>query len=139
MLYKPVAILFVFCLVCYIVFSRSPDYFDSEFANGVIDINAKGEKILTYSIDRKKYKVIIEGWGASQVAKGETVRIIYNPSDPAEASLYSFFAYWFKLKELLFSIGGCVILFIAAVFITGKETPYYYTEEELRKKRKYDD
>ena len=81
----------------------------------------------------------MEGWGAAQFTKGQSVQVIYNPSLPSEASVYSFFSYWLKLPELLFSASGFILLFFAAVRINGKQETYYYTDEEKRKKRKYDD
>ena len=137
-MYKAAATLYLFCFICYIVFSRTPDYFDSDFIGGVVRIE-NGKKSVVYSVDNKYFVASIEGWGASQVTKGQNVPVIFNPSNLEEASLYSFFGYWLKLNELLFSAVGFIILLLAAIFITGKEEPYYYSEEELRKKRKYDD
>jgi hypothetical protein len=85
------------------------------------------------------FTVPIEGWGASQVAKGDTVKVIFNPTTPKEANLYSFFSYWLTLSELLISALAYIVLFIAAVIITGRQEEYYYSEEEKRRKRKYND
>jgi hypothetical protein len=73
-----------------------------------------------------------------RVREGQLVTVIYNPTSPSQAALYTFFGYWLHLGELLISMGGFLALFFSAIFITGKEKPYYYSEEELRKKPKYD-
>jgi hypothetical protein len=121
------------------LFSRNPDYFDSGYTNGTIVVNSKGIKHVEYQIDNISYRTSIESWGASQVAKGQAVTVIYNPTIPSEASLYSFFSYWLKLNEIIVTACAFLILLVGAIFITGKEEPYYYSEEEKRKKRKYDD
>lgn len=127
------------CFCCYILFSRKPDYFDSDYTQGVIERNGDFKKLVAYSVDNTSYKTSLEGWGAAQFTKGQSVQVIYNPSLPSEASVYSFFNYWLKLPELLFSACGFLLLFFAAVRINGKQETYYYTDEEKRKKRKYDD
>jgi uncharacterized membrane protein len=138
-LYKSAAILYVTCFVCYIIFSRKPDFFDSEYTRGTIVVNPKGIKQVTYTVENITYKTSIEDWGTSQVAKDQAVTVIYNPATPTDASLYSFFAYWLKFEEIIVTACAFIILLFAAIFITGKEEPYYYSEEEKRKKRKYDD
>jgi hypothetical protein len=138
-LYKSAAILYFICFVCYILFSRNPDYFESEFTKGVIVQTSNRTKQVQYSVGNYNYKRSIESWGASQFKQGQHVSVIYNPSIPTEGSLYSFFSYWLKLKELLITACLFIILLFAAVFITGKEETYYYSDEEKRKKRKYDD
>jgi hypothetical protein len=121
------------------LFSRTPDYFAGDFSKGVIVLNEDNAKQVQYSHLNMTYKIPIESWGASQVAKGQVVDVIFNPAIPSEASLYSFFAYWLKLRELIITVCVFAILFLAAVFINGKQETYYYSEEERRKKRKYKD
>ncbi len=138
-MFKIAAILYLICFGCYILFSRQPDYFDNYFTKGTVVLSSTGSKKVEYSIDNINYTRSIESWGDLQFKKGQQVPVIYNPSNPKDASLYSFFSYWLKLPELLVSSAGFIILLFAAIIITGKEEPYYYTEDEKRKKRKYDD
>ena len=95
-------------------------------------------KKVKYKIGDQTYVSSLENWGASQVSQGQLVTVIYNPAIPVQASLYTFFGYWLHLSELLISAGGFLALLFSSIFITGKEKPYYYSEEELRKKPKYD-
>lgn len=138
-LFKTAAILYFACFTCYIFFSRKPDYFDSEYTKGIVVVNSTGNKEVEYLIDNINYTIPLHGWGASPVAKGQPVTVIYNPSVPSDGSMYTFFNYWITLPELLLTACVFIVLLYAAVFITGKEEPYWYTEEEKRKRRKYDD
>ena len=138
-MYRSAAILFIVCFACYLLFTRQPDYFDSEFTPGkvvLLDTADLHKKFVEYPVGKEKFIVAIDGWGASQVSNGEKVQVIYNPSTPSEGSMYSFFAYWLKLSELLISATIFILLFVGAIFITGENQP----EEEAtgyNKKRKY--
>jgi hypothetical protein len=138
-MYKTAAILYVIGLVCYILFSRVPDFFDAEFTPGKVLQLKSLEKQIQYKVGKETFVVPISGWGASQVANGQTITVIYNPTVPSEGALYTFFAYWFTLDELLTSAIGFILLFVVAVLITGKNSEESYVEEEAPRKRKYND
>lgn len=138
-MYKTATILYLVIFSLYILFSRQPDYFDSEFTRGTIVETRPYHKAIRFREGTYTYTIPLNGWGASQVAAGDTVKIIFDPSKPATSTLYSFFSYWLSLPELLVSALAFVVLFAAAVLITGRQEVYYYTDEEKRKKRKYDD
>lgn len=105
---------------------------------GVVAMDTNRNKSVKYRVGSEGYTIKIAGWGANKVAAGDTVRVIFDPSTPSDASLYSFFSYWLKLSEILVSAVGFIVLFFAAVFITGREHPYINNEEDDRKKRKYE-
>ncbi|WP_207493901.1 DUF3592 domain-containing protein [Aridibaculum aurantiacum] len=141
-MYKSVAILFLACFSCYILFTRTPDYFDSEFTPGTVvlpDTADWAKKAVVYPVGKEKFTVPIEGWGSSQVAKGDKVTVIYNPTNPSEGAMYTFFSYWLKLPELLISATIFLLLFFGAVFITGENQPEEPDDGSYKKKRKYKD
>ncbi len=136
-MYKSAFLVYVITLGCYILFSRSPDYFDGEMIRGTVYQNNADQKFIQYRVGKEVFTKSMEGWGASQVAKSDTVMVIYNPDKPTQASHYSFFSYWFTLRELVTSFIAFAVLFAAAIFITGKEQPD--DEENKPRARKYDD
>jgi hypothetical protein len=138
-MYKTATILYLVILFLYILFSRQPDFFESEFTRGVIIEKQPYHKSIQYQEGKEIFTKPIKGWGASKVAAGDTVKVIFDPTNPGGGTLYSFFSYWLTLPELLISAIIYIVLFIASVFITGKQEDYYYTEDDLRKKRRYDD
>lgn len=138
-LYKTVAILYFACLACYILFTRTPDYFDSQFIQGTVAETSAKVKLVGYEVDRSIYTIRINDWGAAWMNAGQPVTVIYNPTLPTQASVYSLYTYWFKQNELIFSLLGFVVLFAAAVFINGRQDPFHYAEEQQHKKRKYKD
>jgi hypothetical protein len=124
------------------LFTREPDYFYSEYAKGVVVLqgNKKTNKAVKYKVGSETFVVPVTGWGASPITEGDKVEVIHDSSTPSIGSLYSFFAYWFKLHEVLTTAVIYVVLFLAAVSITGKQLP----DEEppagsFTKKRKYID
>jgi hypothetical protein len=135
-MYKAAALVYVVCFFCYILFSRMPDYFGSDFTRGVVVTTETRAKSIHYKVANEAFSKKLSGWSADQVAKGDTVRVIFDPSDPTTAAYYSFFGYWLTLSELLLSALGFILSFIAAIFITGKEdgSP---ADEDFSKKRKY--
>jgi hypothetical protein len=141
-LYKAAAILFFACFFCYILFTRTPDYFEAETTPGYVILPDPIDytiKAVEYRVGKETFVVAIEGWGASQVTKGEKVTVIYNPTTPSEGSLYTFFAYWLHLPELVLCVGVFIALFAGAVFITGENQPEEPSSNGYDKKRKYKD
>lgn len=56
---------------------------------------------------------------------GEQVTIIYNPSNPQTACVYSFIGYWVQWGELFFTAAFFTLLFAVARYIT---IPVYKSE-----------
>lgn len=137
-MYKTAAILYLVLLFCYILFSRVPDYFEGEFTPGIVTQKESFEKQIQYRVGKETFVVPIGGWGASQVAAGQRITVIYNPTIPTEGALYTFFSYWFTLNELLTSAIGFIVLFVVAILITGKGE-WREVREDRGRKRKYND
>jgi hypothetical protein len=144
-LYKTLVILYFTGLFCYILFSRVPDYFEGDFIEGVVtkagfsSNNHEPELAIDYRVGSETFHYRTNMWFLTTYKPHQTVTIIYDPSNPSEACIYSIIGYWIKWPELFISAFFFIALFIAAVFITGKNNPEPFTEEERRKKRKYKD
>lgn len=121
-----------------------PDYFDGEFVDGMV-LKA------TFSVKEKhpvmtvRYKVGSEAflytsyqWNMRSYKKGERITMIYSPSNPEIASTYTFIGYWITLRELFFTAVIFIILFIAAMVITGKNNIPTLPGNDDKRKRKYD-
>lgn len=94
--------------------------------------------VVDYKVGDEKFQYISHSWFLTSYKPGQLVSIIYDPSNPSIASIYSFIGYWIKWSELFFTAIVFIVLFITAVFITGKNNTGYLTAEGNRK-RKYDD
>lgn len=143
-MYKSAVIIYIVCFLCYVLFSRVPDYFEGDYTNGVVSKATFSEEenhpvvVIDYEVGNEKFKFTSYMWFLTSYKPGQAVRIIYNPSNPSIASIYSFIGYWIKWHELLFTAIVFIILFIAAVFITGKNSPAASSAKENRR-RKYDE
>lgn len=122
-----------------------PDYFDGDFTKGIV---AKAEfsikenhpvLVVVYKVENEKFTYTTYRWSLTKYVKGQSVTLIYNPSNPAIVSIYALIGYWIKWDELLFTGIVFIILFVAAVIITGKNESLQPADEEQRRKRKYDD
>lgn len=140
-MYRTVFIIYIVCFLCYVLFSRVPDYFDGDYAKGVVSTATFSAQdnhpvvVVTYKVGSEEFKYTSYMWFLTSYQPGQEVDIIYDPSHPSVASIYSFIGYWIRWSELLFTAVVFIILFIAAVYITGKNS---VMSEEDRGKRKYD-
>jgi hypothetical protein len=145
-MYKGIAFLYLVCFSLYIVYSREPDYFDGETAPAVIHwlkdsvANQSIPKAVflynnrTYSIDAR--------YVLRKLEENRKVEIIYNPSKPEMATVYSLWGYWITWGELLTSIVLLIALFQVAVAVTKNPTAGALLEQldyKAEKKKKYDD
>ena len=125
------------------LFSRVPDYFDADFIQGVVSKagfsaeDNRPELVIDYRVGEEKFQYKTNNWFLTTYKKGQFVTIIYNPSNPSIAGLYAFIGYWINWSELLFTAVFFSVLFLTAVFITGKNSNELLSEEENEKKRKY--
>lgn len=125
-LYKTVAILYTVCFFCYVLFSRIPDYFEGEYVNGVVSTATFSVKdkhpvlAVKYKVGDEEFEYTTNKWFFTSHHKGQAITMIYSPSDPAIAGVYAIIGYWITLNELFFTAIVFIILFIAAVIITGK-------------------
>ena len=122
------------------MFTRQPDYFDSERTVGTIiqqddKLVAKFSEGNTFHFAEVTYAFLHK--------PGERIEVIYETSDPAKAKQYSMLGYWITFGELIVSILIIIVLYFVAVAITNNPTPEALLEEiEAGKKKprkpKYD-
>jgi hypothetical protein len=144
-LYKSLLILYLVGLFCYILFSRVPDYFEGDFIEGVVtkagfsSTTHQPNLVVDYRVGSETFHYKTTMWFLTNYKPNDKVVIIYDPSNPSEASIYSVIGYWIRWPEVFTSAFFFIVLFIAAVFITGKNNPEPSTPEHGEKKRKYQD
>ena len=147
-MYKTLTILFVILYGCFVLFARQPDYFDGEVVHATIHFAKDSASqsifpIANYSIGINKFMAVAT-YPLRSLKEGEKVNIIYDPSNPKKAVIYSIWGYWILWSELLAAIVGYIVLFQVARGITNNPTPESVFEQlenegksEVRK-RKYD-
>jgi len=107
---------------CYIFYTRTPDYFDGETIAATNNINPTTQKATaSFTISSKTY-TIDTYYPFRQLKQGEKIQIIYLPSKPETAVVYSFWGYWITWGELLMSIILLLLLYQLAVSITYNPT-----------------
>jgi hypothetical protein len=139
-LLKAIIPFYIVCLFLYIFFTRQPDYQDGEFTTGIIHYVTNSNKAPSpkaiFSIHDSK-DTIDASYQLRRLKEGETVRIIYDTSNPSKAAVYAWWGYWIQWDELLASILIPFILLYAAKAITAGPAPEVVIEElEARKKPK---
>jgi hypothetical protein len=147
-LFKIVTILFIACYPLFVFYTREPDYQDSDYTKGIIHFiqdsqSHKTEPFAFFTYLHQEYAVKA-GYLFKRYTEGQKVDIIYDTSDPSDASVYSLWGYWIRWKEVLAFIAIFVGLYQVAVALTNNPTPEALIEElEGRKKKprrkKYDD
>lgn len=144
-MYKTAIILYLVCFCSYILLSRVPDYFEGEFIEGVVakagfsSSRNQPELVVDYKAGNETFHYKTNMWFLTTYKTGQKVTIIYDPSNPSQASIFTFIGYWLQWGELFFSIFFFIVLLIAAVFITGKNDAEPLTPEDRIRKRKYKD
>ena len=124
-MYKAAVILYIVCFGSYLLLSRSPDYFESDFIKGTVqansfsDVNKDNSLIISYRVGGQLLQYQTDIWLPKLYNIGDQVTIIYNPSIPQMASLYSITDYWIKWPELIFTAAFFILLFLVAKYITG--------------------
>ncbi len=138
-------ILYLICFSCYILFSRIPDYFEGEFISGVVtkaefsSLLNKPDLVVDYKVGSETLHYKTNTWFLTTYKTGQQVTIIYDPSNPSQASIFTIIGYWLQWSELLFSALLFIVFLIAAIFITGKNSAEPFPAENPVKKRKYND
>ena len=141
-MYKVVVILYFVCFFCYVLFTRVPDYFEGEFIKGTVTEAKFSEKerqpnlVVKYHVGSETLFYETNMWFLNKHKAGDKVTIIYDPSEPKRAFIYSFIGYWIKWSELFFTAIFFAILFLASVSITGKNADE--DDDPQQKKMKYD-
>lgn len=113
---KAVIILFLTCFSLYVLFTRQPDFFDSEITLGTIKVENNQPHVIfiEHSVE---YKIQLEKYFWDSFQENGPVKIIYSVANPNEAAYYSLFHYWLLWKEILLSIVVFLILFFGAIAI----------------------
>ncbi len=133
-MFKAVAFLYIIVFGCYVLFTREPDFFESETTDAYI-IKQKDTLRAQYIVNDSTYKIPLD-YVFLNVKESETATVVYNKANPQSARIYSVFGYWIRWKELLFSIIGFVVLYGFAAAITNNPTKEALAEEaEMRKKQ----
>ena len=127
------------------LFSRVPDYFEGEFTVGTVskaEFSVKDSHpvlVVVYQVENEKFTYTTNKWFLTSHVPGQKITLIYNPSNPAIVSIYGLIGYWINWDELFFTGIVFIILFIAAVIITGKNNGSGPATQQQNRKRKYDD
>lgn len=145
-MYKGIAFLYFVCFFLYIVYSREPDYFDGELIPGniywQIDSASKTSIPKASFTHKKKLYSFDARYVFRSLPENKKVEIIYHPSHPEKATIYSWWGYWLTWGEVVSSIILLVALFQVAVAVTKNPTAEALLEQleyKEDKKKKYDD
>ncbi len=115
---KSVLILFIFCFLSYLPFSRTPDYFDSVTTPALIE--AKNGKVqAVFKEAGKQYQVLLDP-NSYQSKIGTRIEIRYELSAPQHAKINQALGYWLEPKELLGAVCILIVLLIAAFATTHR-------------------
>ena len=115
---KSVLILFFFCFLSYLPFSRTPDYFDSVTTPALIE--AKNGKVqAVFQEAGKQYQVVLDP-SSYQSKIGTRIEIRYELSAPQHAKINQAIGYWLEPKEVLGAVCILIVLLIAAYATTHR-------------------
>ena len=113
---KSVLLLFIACFICYLPFSRTPDYFDSDITPALIEIK-NGDVFAVFQEAGKQYQVALDPL-IYQSKIGSRIEIRYELSAPQHAKLNQVIGYWLEPKEVLGAVFILIVLLIAAYATT---------------------
>ena len=115
---KSVLLLFIACFICYLPFSRTPDYFDSEITPALIEAK-NGDVFAVFQEAGKQYQVALDPL-IYQSKIGSRIEIRYELSAPQHAKLNQVIGYWLEPKEVLGAVLILIVLLIAAYATTHR-------------------
>lgn len=123
---RSVVIIYVVILAIYLLFTRNPDFFDSETDTATIhfvkDSTGTTAPFAFYVIGKQHLKVDAR-YVFRSLSEGESRSIIYNKEELQAAVIYTFWGYWITWQELIGSIILWVALYQIARAITSNPTP----------------
>ena len=129
---KSVLILFFFCFLSYLPFSRTPDYFDSVTTPALIE--AKNGKVqAVFQEAGKQYQLVLDP-SSYQSKIGTRIEIRYELSAPQHEKLNQAIGYWLEPKELLGAFFILIVLLIAAYATTHRPDAASLKEQSEFKK-----
>lgn len=135
---KNIFSLYIICFGCYVLFTREPDFFESEKITVTI-IDSNNHYKANYIIENRTY-TINANYLFKRFKNGEKITVLYNPQKPQLANVYSVWGYWLRWEELLVSIFLIIGLYYLATSITQNPNPeslLQQMEEEDKPQRKY--
>ena len=104
--------------MCYLPFSRTPDYFDSVTTPALIEAKA-GKVYAVFQEAGKQYQVALAP-SIHQSNIGSRIEIRYELSAPQHAKLNQVIGYWLEPKEVLGAVSILIVLLIAAYATTHR-------------------
>ena len=104
--------------MCYLPFSRTPDYFDSVTTPALIEVKA-GKVYAVFKEAGKPYQVALDP-SLYQSKIGSRIEIRYELSAPQHAKLNQVIGYWLEAKEVLGAVCILIVLLIAAYATTHR-------------------
>jgi hypothetical protein len=104
--------------MCYLPFSRTPDYFDSDITPALIEAR-DGRVVAVFKESGKQYQVQLDP-SIYQSKIGARIEIRYELSAPQHAKLNQVIGYWLEPKEVLGAVCILIILLIAAYATTHR-------------------
>lgn len=105
----------------YVLFSRQPDWFDSELYPATIHAvtdarNTNKVYKAVYTYNSMEFSVEA-AYPLRVLAEGDKVEVIFEYNNPRKASFYAWWGYWIKWEELIVSAILCIVLFQIAVAV----------------------
>lgn len=137
---KLIAYFYFPIFILYTLFTRQPDFFDSEKTVGNIHLvqNQKdniNQAIAHFAIGKKSYSTDAT-FPLRWFKEGERVEILYETEKPEKAQVYCWWGYWIKPSEIFYTLLFFCCLYAVAVFITNSPTPEAVMEQESYKPEK---
>ena len=123
---RTVVILYLVIFSLYILFTRTPDYFESSTTKATIhylkDSTGTPAPFAVYKYDSLTLKTDAR-YLFRDYRDGDITTVIYSTGQPQVAAIYSIWGYWLTWQELIGSIVLIVVLYQVARAITSNPTP----------------
>jgi hypothetical protein len=123
---KTVVIVYLIIFGLYILFTRKPDFFDSDITKATIHFakDSAGETapFAFYAVDSQTLKTDARYLFRS-FSDGESCKVIYSTEQPQIGAVYSLWGYWLTWQEVIASIVLVIVLYQIAKAITRNPTP----------------
>lgn len=123
---KTVVIVYLVIFATYILFTRTPDYFDSASINATVhyakDSTGTTIPFAFYNHNGQNLKTDAR-YLFRDYRDGEECTVRYATDQPQKAAVYSVWGYWISWQELVGSVVLAVVLFQIAKAVTSNPTP----------------
>lgn len=123
---RAVVIIYIVILAVYLLFTRTPDFFEGETQKATIHFvkDSTGQTApFAFYVNGKQHLKIDARYVLRSLSEGEERTIIYDTQQPQAAVIYTFWGYWITWQELIGSIVLWVALYQVARAITSNPTP----------------